>query len=565
MRNYKQTGDLIPVIAPYDVDQGAGVLVGNLFGLATAAQKSGEALNLLCKGEFYVAKNSAEAWSVGDKVYWDKINKCFTIGPGLLVGLASEAVASPSATGSLLLMQQPGLVDGFVDPVTGEIRNSTGPTNAPFAGVQLCAAFGDSITANGVQAGAGFLRYSATGFSSWLQALSMGRLWFPLAMVHGTSVPTINYNKGVSGQTTADMLLRLTDITNLSPNPRFVTVLAGTNDLGLLPSDSAETVFARWKTIADTFIAAGIIPICNTILPRAVWSGLTAPQIVTARAKLLKINNYIRAYAAVRPSVILADAWQQTVNFASATSDPISAYFADNLHPNDLGGYIVGNVNAQAVDKWLSAQSLTRFAGPADVFDATNNPYGAFYDSSWAAGGGTALTGVTASGNGVPLGWTASRGSGATSSATIAQRSRADGVNGFEALYTLTGLDTAVFRLYSSTPVNAIVPTASFTTGDAFYGECESLFSGTGVNGNPDLYIQASDSSLFSNALFNSGTDVPGTYNLLLRTPLVIQPATLKAFQMWSLDGVKNGGATTVIHRNHVMRKYNKVQLNSVL
>ena len=453
-------------------------------------------------------------------------------------------------------------VTGLVGPGGGTFALQTGAAS----GTQLFAAFGDSITANAVSTGAGFLRYNGIGFTSWLQALSMGRLWIPLAMAADQSTPSVNYNKGITGQTTADMLLRLTDITNLSPRPKFVTFLAGTNDLSVTATkgDSPETMFSRWSKIVGTFLSAGITPIVFTIPPRSLWTGLSAPEIVTARANLLQFNNYIRAYAASKPNVILVDAWQQFVNFGSATSDPIAGLTSDGLHPNDLGAYKLGAAAIAAMDKWLTPYTDGHFAGPADAY-AASTPYGAFYDTSWNAGGGTLLTGVTAAGNGAPLGWTASRGSGATSTATIQQRPRADGVNGNEALYTLTGLDTAVFRLYSSTPVNAIIPTASFAAGDAFYGESEALFSGTGVNGNPDHYIQASDSSLFVNALYNGGTDVPGTYNVLLRTPLIIQPTTLKAFQMWSLDGVKNAGATTVIRRNHVMRKYNKAQTNSVL
>jgi lysophospholipase L1-like esterase len=465
----------------------------------------------------------------------------------------------------------PDFVTLAIDPLTGEGVGINGvgggviPINTgAMSGTQIFAAFGDSITANGVSVGAGFLRYAGIGYTSWLQALSMGRLWIPLAMESNASVPTVNYNKGITGQTTVDMLLRLTDITNLSPAPKFVTVMCGTNDLTLLPNDSAETIFARWVKIVGAFASKGITPIVFTLLPRSVWSGLTSPQILNARIVLLQLNAYIRAYAASRPNVILVDAWQQFVNFGSATSDPISGLTSDGLHPNDIGAYTLGAAAIQAVDKWLTPYNYGHFAGPADAYSATNN-YGAFYDTSWSAGGGTLLTGVTASGAGTPLGWTASRGTGATSTATIAQRARADGINGNEALYTLTGLDTAVFRLYSSTPVNAIIPTSSFVSGDAFYGESEALFSGTGVNGNPDHYIQASDSSLFVNALYNGGTDVPGTYNVLLRTPLIIQTTTLKAFQMWSMDGVKNAGATTVIRRNHVMRKYNKSQANSVL
>ena len=124
MKTFKQSGEVLPVIAPYDVQRGSGVLIGQLFGLACATVNAGTSVDIMCKGEFVVDKVTTEAWAVGDKIYWNSSSKKFSNvgGGGLLVGLASESAVNPSLLGSLLLTQQPGLVDPVFNAVTGRVK-----------------------------------------------------------------------------------------------------------------------------------------------------------------------------------------------------------------------------------------------------------------------------------------------------------------------------------------------------------------------------------------------------------------------------------------------------------
>lgn len=105
MKNFKQSGDTVTLIAAAAVASGAGILVGSIFGIATNAAAIGEEVEAKRKGVFTVAKNSAEAWAVGDKVYWDDTAKVFTITntTDTLVGAAYAVAANPSATGTVLL------------------------------------------------------------------------------------------------------------------------------------------------------------------------------------------------------------------------------------------------------------------------------------------------------------------------------------------------------------------------------------------------------------------------------------------------------------------------------
>jgi predicted RecA/RadA family phage recombinase len=103
MMNYIQSGDVVEVAAPYNVTSGGGALVGSLFGFAVVTALSGATVPLKTKGIFTHAKNSAEAWTVGAKLYWDDTNKVLTTTStsNTLVGVAVAVAANPSASGSI--------------------------------------------------------------------------------------------------------------------------------------------------------------------------------------------------------------------------------------------------------------------------------------------------------------------------------------------------------------------------------------------------------------------------------------------------------------------------------
>lgn len=105
MKNFVQNGDVVSVAAPYAVSSGGGALVGSIFGIAQADAASGATVALVRTGVFTHAKTSAQAWTVGAKIYWDDTNKVFTTTAtaNTLVGTALEAAANPSATGTVLL------------------------------------------------------------------------------------------------------------------------------------------------------------------------------------------------------------------------------------------------------------------------------------------------------------------------------------------------------------------------------------------------------------------------------------------------------------------------------
>lgn len=105
MKNFVQPGEVLELVAPYDVASGAGVKVGTIVGIAANVAKTGEAVQAKRLGVFNVAKTSAQAWTVGAAVYWDDTAKVFTttVGSNTLVGAATAVAANPSDEGQVLL------------------------------------------------------------------------------------------------------------------------------------------------------------------------------------------------------------------------------------------------------------------------------------------------------------------------------------------------------------------------------------------------------------------------------------------------------------------------------
>lgn len=103
--NYTQAGDVLTVAAPADVTSGAGVLVGSLFGVALSDALSGADVEVSTVGVWSIAKTSAQAWTVGARIYWDDSNDVATTtaSSNKLIGVAVAAAANPSSVGSVRL------------------------------------------------------------------------------------------------------------------------------------------------------------------------------------------------------------------------------------------------------------------------------------------------------------------------------------------------------------------------------------------------------------------------------------------------------------------------------
>lgn len=133
-------------------------------------------------------------------------------------------------------------------------------------------------------------------------------------------------NRGISGDTTRGMLVRLKDDV-LVLKPRAVVILAGTNDLE--EKAEPETIAGNLKLI----IAA--LKQHDPKLPVVVCQVFPASANMKRPAeKIRKINELYAGVVKTEPQVTLIDTWTL---FANDQGDAKPPEFPDLLHPNEAG------------------------------------------------------------------------------------------------------------------------------------------------------------------------------------------------------------------------------------
>ena len=107
MRTFVAIGNNITIAAAAAVLSGQGVLLGSLFGIAAHNANVGDDLVINLTGIYELPKAASQAWTVGQKVYWDNTNKVVTnvTTDNTLIGVATLAVTNAAAntTGTVRL------------------------------------------------------------------------------------------------------------------------------------------------------------------------------------------------------------------------------------------------------------------------------------------------------------------------------------------------------------------------------------------------------------------------------------------------------------------------------
>lgn len=140
-------------------------------------------------------------------------------------------------------------------------------------------------------------------------------------------------NRGISGQTTPQMLVRFRpDVVNLKP--KVVVILAGTNDIaGNTGPSTLEMIEDNIQSMVEIAIANNIKVILCSVLP--VFDYLWKPGLNPAQ-KIVDLNSWIKEYAIKNKS--------SYVDFFTPMADERNGlkqeYSEDGVHPN-LAGYKV--------------------------------------------------------------------------------------------------------------------------------------------------------------------------------------------------------------------------------
>lgn len=102
MRNFVQPGEVVTVVAPYAVNSGQGVKVGQLFGVGAFSASSAANVEVRTLGVFDLDKINAASNSIaaGANVHWDDTNLKATVSAtsNLRIGVALAACANTDTT-----------------------------------------------------------------------------------------------------------------------------------------------------------------------------------------------------------------------------------------------------------------------------------------------------------------------------------------------------------------------------------------------------------------------------------------------------------------------------------
>ena len=161
-------------------------------------------------------------------------------------------------------------------------------------------------------------------------------------------------NRGISGQTTPQMLLRMQpDV--VAHKPKVMLLLAGTNDISANTGPATnEFIEGNIRSIVEIAHANGINVVLSSILPVSDYNKNAKGEIInrtTQRppARILELNKWIKDYCDQKGLVYL--------DYFSATVDDkgfLKAEIAnDGLHPNAEGYKIMQKLAAEAIAKAL--------------------------------------------------------------------------------------------------------------------------------------------------------------------------------------------------------------------
>lgn len=236
----------------------------------------------------------------------------------LSVGWAYGQAATESAKLQAQLAKDEKVLQDWAN--LGRYRNDNAQLAIPEAGQNRVVFMGDSIT------------------DAW------GRS-------QGTFFPGKPYiNRGISGQTTPQMLVRFRpDVIALKP--KAVVILAGTNDIaGNTGPETVEEIEGNLESMAQLATANNIRVVLSSVMP---VSDYIKPQ--TSRRptqKIVTLNAWIKEYC-TRNHLVYLDYYSAMVDEHNMLKEVLTY---DGLHPNAAGYTVMSPLAAQAIEAALASQ-----------------------------------------------------------------------------------------------------------------------------------------------------------------------------------------------------------------
>ena len=155
-------------------------------------------------------------------------------------------------------------------------------------------------------------------------------------------------NRGISGQTTPQMLIRFRpDVIALKP--KVVVILAGTNDIASNTGPmTLETIENNYASMADLARANGIRVVFSSVLPihdygKVKMSERRSPE------KILKLNEWLKSYCAANGHTYL-DYFSKMIDDKGMLKAELAN---DGLHPHAEGYKIMAPMAEAAIKEAL--------------------------------------------------------------------------------------------------------------------------------------------------------------------------------------------------------------------
>lgn len=151
-------------------------------------------------------------------------------------------------------------------------------------------------------------------------------------------------NRGISGQTTPQMLVRFReDVIKLEPE--MVVILAGTNDIaGNTGPMTLEETFGNIVSMAELALANNIEVILCSVLPANKFGW--RPEVHPAD-KIIKLNKMLKDYAD-KKDLVYVDYYSEMVDSEKGLDIKFSE---DGVHPNKVGYDVMMPLILEAIDE----------------------------------------------------------------------------------------------------------------------------------------------------------------------------------------------------------------------
>lgn len=394
----------------------------------------------------------------------------------------------------------------YLAGILGFSQTQFNPLISPKASITVprrALLIGDSITVNNSTIGP---TYQQFGYFTYANQL-MGQPFYL----------DVNLNKGVAGNTTAQMSARFqADVLNNLDNFDIAFIMGGTNDFGSGAILPAQT-FANLQNMVLPLLAAGKWVVLYTVTPR------------TTNAYVAQINILLRQWAATfspQSKFFLVDIYRYIC-------DPTTGLYAtgmsnDGTHPTSSACYYIGKKTAEVLSPYIPSL----YPGTASILDAYNStttPNGQLLPNT---GFGTLTGGTNTNTTGTcPLSYTLSKAAGSFtsgmvvgSSGTNAAGYGAVGGNKFVITAALTsGLTNAEDILLQARTANG-----TSVPGSVVYAACRldlsnitNLYTASlsiyDFNSTPSTLQTSVDGSNNINNMFNTADQT-----LWLKTPRIV-------------------------------------------